>query len=210
MQFPDARVLVFAKAPVAGACKTRLIPALGPEGAARLAEALLWDTLERISEAGLAPVDLWCAPDATAPIFNALAERFRLQLKTQRGCDLGARMQGAMAATLAHAEKTVLMGTDCPGLDADYLQQALIALAKRPVVLGPADDGGYVLMGLRREALPCLPALFAAMPWGTDQVAALTRARMRAAKLEWAELASLADIDRPEDLAQGLHSPRVV
>lgn len=200
MRFPSARILVFAKAPIAGACKTRLAPALGDEGAARLAEALLYDTVARLSLARLAPIDLWCTPDAAHPLFIALAERFELQLKTQQGADLGARMQSAAAATLAHAQRLVLIGADCPDLDAEYLQQALSALSQYPAVLGPADDGGYVLLGLRREMTASLATLFAPMPWGSDQVAARTRKRMHAAGLDWLELPRLADIDRPEDL----------
>ncbi|MBK5931394.1 TIGR04282 family arsenosugar biosynthesis glycosyltransferase [Halochromatium salexigens] len=197
-----ARILVFAKAPVPGACKTRLIPALGAEGAARLAETLLRETLERVASARLAPIELWCAPDATHPVFSALAERVGLQLETQRGSDLGARMQTATAGALVTSERAVLIGTDCPALDADYLRQALSALNNQPAVLGPADDGGYVLLGLRRDAAPALPALFASMPWGSDRIAAITRARMREAHVDWVELPSLADIDRPEDVAQ--------
>lgn len=201
MQFPRARLLVFAKAPVPGGCKTRLIPALGPEGAARLAEALLIGTLDRIANADLASVELWCAPDIDHPAFQALAGRHKLQLQTQRGADLGERMQAATAAALATTERVLLIGADCPDLDAAYLQQALAALSQRPAVLGPANDGGYVLLGLRQAAAPVLPALFAPMSWGSGQVAAITRERMRAAGLDWTELPSLADIDRPGDLA---------
>lgn len=200
MNLANARILVFAKAPLPGLCKTRLIPALGAEGAARLAERLLLDTVERVSAAGLATIELWCSPDPSHPLFQSAAERYRLQLQTQRGADLGARMRHAAASTLADAERMLLVGCDCPGLDADYLRQALLALRDRPAVLGPADDGGYVLLGLRRDALGALPSLFAPMAWGTDQVAAITRERLRDAGLAWAELSSLPDIDRPEDL----------
>jgi len=198
----NARILVFAKAPVPGSCKTRLIPALGASGAAKLAATLLQDTIERAAGAQLAPIELWCAPDATHPVFQALAARFDLRLASQRGVDLGERMQKAAASGLAQSERVLLIGTDCPGLDADYLQQALLALAEQPAVLGPADDGGYVLLGLRREAISALPALFATMAWGSDRVAAITRERLRAAGLSWTELSSLADIDRPEDLGR--------
>jgi glycosyltransferase A (GT-A) superfamily protein (DUF2064 family) len=258
MRFPSARILVFAKAPVPGQCKTRLIPALGAEGAARLAEDLLCGTLERVTQAGLAPVELWCAPQTRHPLFVRLSERLMLRLEVQHGADLGARMQAAAEAALGRAEQVVLIGTDCPALDADYLQQALQALTKQPTphrphertrpteltgapelkgppelksphkparphglirpceplrphelnaqpaqaVLGPAEDGGYVLLGLRREALRALPALFSEMPWGGGQVAAITRQRLRDAGLVWTELISLADIDEPEDLAR--------
>lgn len=209
MRFPRARILVLAKAPVPGQCKTRLIPMLGPSGAARLAERLLEQTLQEATVAGEAPVDLWCAPDAGHALFQCLATRYEVNLTSQRGADLGARMLAAIRATFAQGtERLVLIGTDCPALGAPYLAGALGALTSARVVIGPADDGGYVLIGMRRDALPAAEALFASMPWGGPQVAALTRGRLASVGLRWAELPSLADLDRPEDLnhciAQGL------
>ena len=209
MRFPNARILVFAKAPVPGQCKTRLIPALGAEGAARLAETLLCQTLERVTSAGLAPVELCCAPETTHPLFLRLSERLQLRLQAQRGPDLGARLRAAAESALERAEQVLLIGTDCPDLDAGYLQQALQALTKQRAVLGPAEDGGYVLLGLRREALSALPLLFTKMPWGSAQVAQITRERMRDAGLAWTELASLADIDQPQDLVLFLREAQV-
>lgn len=201
-RFPHARILIFAKAPAPGACKTRLIPALGAEGAARLAGKLLTATVERTCGAGLAPVELWCAPDTSNPLFRQHAERFTLPLLTQCGADLGARMSSAMTAALETADRAVLIGTDCPGLDAAYLEGALAALDTAPIVIGPAVDGGYVLLGARRDAASAFDQIFTAMPWGSDRVARLTRARLREAGMDWAELATLADIDRPEDLTR--------
>jgi hypothetical protein len=203
LRFPLAKILIFAKAPVPGACKTRLIPILGREGAARLAGELLNSAVERACQTRLAPVELWCAPDTSHSLFRQLAGRYPLSLQAQRGTDLGERMGGALRVALASAERAVLIGTDCPDLDAAYLEHALDALGEVPVVLGPAADGGYVLLGVNRDAAAALDALFAVMPWGSDSVAAKTRERIRAAGLRWAELATLVDIDRPEDLARG-------
>lgn len=200
-RFPQARILVFAKAPVPGACKTRLIPALGPEGAAALHRALLEDTLARLVPAALAPMQLWCAPDTEQPVFKDLAARWGVTLRPQHGRDLGERMLHAATAALADAEAVVLIGCDCPGLGPAQVTAALAALLEPPqqdAVLGPADDGGYVLLGLRRAA----PELFTDMPWGGDQVAAITRARMAGLGWRWQELPPLADVDRPADLAQ--------
>lgn len=208
VRWPRARLLVFAKAPVPGACKTRLIPALGEQGAAAFAERLLRDTLTRLSAARLAPLELRCAPDCTHPVFTALAARLPIRLAAQRGGDLGERMGDAVAETLGEAEMAVLLGTDCPRLDARYLARALAALSGQDAVLGPASDGGYVLLGLRRSSRcgpPERDALFRAMPWGSERVAARTRERLRLHGLRWAELPALTDIDRPEDLgAAGL------
>jgi len=200
-RFPQARILLFAKAPVPGACKTRLIPALGAVGAAALHRELLENTLARLVPAAIAPLSLWCLPDATHPAFQALAGHSGVSLHRQRGEDLGARMLHAAARALAEAEAVVLIGCDCPGLGPEQVASALATLLEPPqceAVLGPADDGGYVLLGLRRAA----PGLFTDMPWGGDQVAAVTRERMAALGWRWRELAPLADVDRPEDLAR--------
>lgn len=199
-RFPTARILVFAKAPVPGACKTRLIPALGAEGAAALHRELLEGTLARLAPAGIAPLELWCAPDAGHAAFQDLATRWGVSLHGQQGGNLGERMLHAATHALAEAEAVVLIGCDCPGLGPAQIASALTALLAQPrqdAVLGPAEDGGYVLLGLRRPA----PELFTVMPWGGDQVAALTRARMAGLGWRWWELAPLADVDRPEDLA---------
>jgi len=200
MRFPNARILIFAKAPLPGGCKTRLIPALGRDGAAALAERLLCGTIERIGGAGLAPAELWCAPDVEHPLFQRLAIGFDLRLEIQRGDDLGVRMQHATALALERAERVVLIGTDCPDLGPEYLRQALDSLSEHAVALGPADDGGYVLLGLSRDARRVLPRLFEEVPWGSDRVAEITRQRLEASLLRWTELPSLMDIDRPEDL----------
>jgi rSAM/selenodomain-associated transferase 1 len=200
VRFPTSRIQLFAKAPLVGAAKTRLIPALGAAGAARLHERLLRETLARLAPALLAPIELWCAPDCDHPVFVELAARYALTLRRQRGEDLGERLQQAAADALSGgaeaAEMVLLIGCDCPDLDAGYAAEALEALEGHDAVLGPAADGGYVLLGLRRAE----PALFRGMPWGGEHVAALTRARMHSVGLRWRELAVLRDLDRPEDL----------
>lgn len=196
MLFPDARVLIFAKAPEPGRVKTRLHPALGPRVAADLQARLLSDTVDRLANPGLAPVELWCSPGPDRDPFPELAHRYGLGLHRQRGEDLGARMLYAAADALSRGNAVILVGTDCPLLDGTYLRRALAALDDRGAVLGPAEDGGYVLLGLRRA----VPALFSNFPWGTDRVAAITRDRMEALGWDWEELPILWDLDRPEDL----------
>ena len=187
-----------AKAPVAGLAKTRLIPALGAEGAARLAQRLLEETMAQARAAGLGRVELCCTPDDQHPAFAAQQARGGVRLTLQGPGDLGARMNLALSRGLAQAERVVLIGTDAPCLDAAYLQAASAALAGSDAVLGPAADGGYVLIGLRRPA----PQLFERMPWSTAQVLALTRSRLAESGLRWTELTTLADIDEPPDLAR--------
>lgn len=195
MRYPQGRIIVFAKAPEPGAVKTRLIPALGAEGAARLSARLIRDTLDRAGGCALAPVELHVSPDTAHPFFRSLADC--PPLRAQQGADLGERMQAALAAALTGAGFAVLIGTDCPVLDCAYLEQACAALAGgRDAVLGPADDGGYVLIGLRRADA----RLFAGVDWGSTRVLAQTRARLAALGWDGLELPTLWDLDRPADL----------
>jgi rSAM/selenodomain-associated transferase 1 len=196
MRFPDARILIFAKVPEPGRVKTRLIPLLGAQGAADLHARLLADTVARLAPAGLAPVELWCAPDPGCASFSELANRYPLGLHPQRGADLGERMLDAAADALTRSGAVVLVGTDCPPLGRAYLARALTELRAADAVLGPAEDGGYVLLGIKTAA----PVLFSSIPWGTDRVAAVTRDRMGALGWSWAELPVLWDLDRPDDL----------
>jgi rSAM/selenodomain-associated transferase 1 len=196
LRFADARILIFAKAPEPGQVKTRLIPVLGARGAADLQARLLRDTMARLAATRLASIELWCAPDCLREPFPELADRYRLGIHGQRGTELGERMLHAATDALRRGDKVVLVGTDCPSLDGAYLEQALMALEGHDAVLGPAEDGGYGLLGLKRAA----ETLFRDMPWGSDRVAELTRNRMEGLAWQWAELPLLWDLDRPEDL----------
>ncbi|MBL0718834.1 TIGR04282 family arsenosugar biosynthesis glycosyltransferase [Piscinibacter sp. Jin2] len=194
---PRFHLTVLAKAPVPGLAKTRLIPALGPEGAAALAERLLDHALDQALAAGFDTVELCVTPDADHPAVQRQAARPGLRLSLQGEGDLGARMARALDRALAGgAAGAVLIGTDAPALDAARLRAAAQALAQADAVTVPAHDGGYALIGLRRPA----PALFEGMAWSTAGVLAATRARAAAAGLRLAELAPLHDIDEPADL----------
>lgn len=192
----DCPVIVMAKAPVAGYAKTRLIPALGADAAAQLAQRLLRHAIAQALAAGIGPVELCCAPDARHAVFAELAGDTRVALSEQGEGELGARMARALQRALATHERALLIGTDAPALDAAVLRLARDGLADHDAVIGPAFDGGYTLIGLRRVE----PTLFEAMPWSTPQVLAITRQRLRAAGLRHAELPPLHDIDEPADL----------
>ena len=197
MSLPTA-VVVMAKAPVAGYAKTRLIPALGADGAARLAQRFLVETVRQAMASGVGEVELCCAPHRHHPAFADIASQAGLALTDQGGGDLGARMARAIDRRLGVGlgNRAILIGTDVPALDADVLRRAQQALADHDAVFAPTHDGGYALIGLRRPAAP----LFDAMPWSTDQVMAVTRGRMLALGLRHVELPMLADVDEPADL----------
>jgi len=195
VRYPEARLLVFAKAPVPGEVKTRLIPALGAQGAAALQARLTRRAVETALAANVAPVELWCSPDDRHPFFHELPVARRVQ----RGTDLGERMADALCTALAQSRFAILIGTDCPTLTDDYLRDAAECLALgEDAVLGPAEDGGYVLIGLRR----CEARLFEGIAWGTAEVLAATRARLAECGFHWHELPTLWDVDRVDDLAR--------
>jgi uncharacterized protein len=189
-------LLVFARDPVPGQVKTRLIPALGAAGAADLYRQLLEHTLRTAAAVPGVSRTLWIDRPDPGPWVREAAAAHGMALATQCAGDLGQRMQQALTAALAGADRAVLIGSDCPGYDASYLEQAFARLECQDAVLGPAADGGYVLIGLRRPA----PGLFEGVDWGTHRVLGQTRARLHRLDLRWAELPTLHDLDTADDL----------
>ena len=200
MRFPDSRILLFAKAPEPGQVKTRLAPALGERRAAELYAELLSGVIDRIG-GDIAPLQLWCAPTAQHPFFQQLAQKHWVSLHQQQEGDLGQRMEHAARQSLTEASTVLLIGGDCPVLDGRYLRRALEWVdGGGDAVLGPAEDGGYVLLGLRQA----MGDLFQNIPWGTGAVCNITRQRLDALKWQWRELDPLWDVDREEDLERYL------
>jgi rSAM/selenodomain-associated transferase 1 len=194
----QVQVAVLAKAPVPGLAKTRLMPALGPQGAARLQRQLTRAALQTALDAGLGAVTLWCAPHAQHRFFRALRQTTGVPCLVQASGDLGARMHTAFRL---HCEQgpLLLTGTDCPPLTPAHLRQAAQALLDGDdAVFLPAEDGGYVLVGLRRPQA----ALFRDIAWSTGAVMAQTRERAVEAGLRVRELETLWDLDVPADLAR--------
>jgi len=188
-------VAILAKAPVPGRAKTRLIPAIGAHAAAVLQERLTDRAVETACAADVGPVTLWCSPTVDQASFQELAWRFPVVLKQQPDGDLGDRMLGAIAAQNG---PTLVIGTDCPALGAEHLRAAAQALDDADIVLIPAEDGGYVLIGARAVHLE----LFSGIAWGTPKVLTETRARTTALGLKAVELPTLWDVDTEADLAR--------
>lgn len=190
------RIVIIAKAPIAGFCKTRLIPALGAHGAAWLAQRMLTRSVRCALDARLGPVELCVTPGFQAFDWPSLGLPDGLVWSEQGEGDLGARMGRAAQRVTAGGEAILLIGTDCPGLDSSVMKNAAAALQDHDACLVPAADGGYVLLGLKRFS----PTLFDNMPWSTEVVAEETRQRL--SRLGWrlSSLARLHDIDEPQDL----------
>lgn len=192
MKFPRACVAVFAKEPVAGKVKTRLIPALGAEGALTVHLDLMDRIFTVLNNLVLCPTQLWVSAN---PSHSAFA-KFTGEHKLQAGADLGQKMNNTANNVLIDYESVVIIGSDCPQMDEDYLLLALKALQDHDLVFGPAMDGGYVLIGMNQAC----PAVFEGVEWGTERVLQQSRERLTRHNLSWHELPPLFDIDRPEDL----------
>ena len=185
---------MLAREPVAGAVKTRLIPAVGAAGAATLYRAFTEDLCANLG--GRFRTTVACAPTLARPYFQRLASRYGLELSDQQEGDLGARMRRVAEDALAGVRRVVIVGSDAPTLPMETVRAAFSALRRHRVVLGPSLDGGYYLLGLRAP----VPDVFTRMPWGTDRVFARTLARLRAIDVTPALLAPLYDIDTGDEI----------
>jgi rSAM/selenodomain-associated transferase 1 len=197
---PSLHLAVFARAPTPGAAKTRLIPRLGAAGAARLQDRLTHMTLQRACALPAANVTLWVAGPIDDPSIMRAARTFGVALRSQHGGDLGARMLDAFEATLGEPCPMLLIGTDCPAQTVADLERARIALQSSDAVLQPAEDGGYVLIGMVHPQR----ALFANVAWGTDRVLDATRRQAARHGIALAEMPTTWDLDRPADLDRAL------
>jgi rSAM/selenodomain-associated transferase 1 len=198
-KYPDAVLMIFCKAPVAGQVKTRLTPELTAEQAVQVHIELTQRTLQLATISHLCPVQLWCTPSTDHAFFAASAQTWPVILQQQKGVDLGKRMNQAFCQALNSYSRALIIGCDCPSLTEQDLEEALTALTRsRCCVLAPAEDGGYVLIGLNQPH----PELFDNMPWGTGRVLEQTRARIKHYHLHHHELKEQWDVDTPTDLTR--------
>jgi uncharacterized protein len=193
---PDTLICVFAKEPRAGAVKTRLIPLLGPQGAADFHARCVRHALRTALDAALGPVDLCCSPASGAAFFARCAADFGVALTEQGDGSLGERMHHALEHGLSRHESVIIFGADCPALPAQDIREAARALRGGfDAALSPAEDGGYVLIGTRKTD----PRLFDNVTWSSAQVMQQTRDNLQQLGWQWKELALQWDIDRPAD-----------
>lgn len=196
---PPIPLLLFAKAPRAGAVKTRMQPYLSADTAAQLAAQMLADTVANACANWPGEVALCVRPRADEPVFAELAARHGIAVEAQTGDDLGSRMLNALAAGIGRAGAAAVMGCDVPHCPAAVLAAAHTLLVRGENPIGAAADGGFYLLGLQRAR----PALFAGVQWSGPAVLATVRARAATAGIagiELTDLPPLRDIDRPADL----------
>lgn len=189
--------LVFAKAPIGGKVKTRLLSSIPQEKVLSLYKNLVLHSLRIAIESYIGPVELWCTPSIDHPFFKQCAEIFQIPLFCQSDGDLGKRMAHAINNSLQKASLSLLIGTDSPSLTPEDLKEAKESLIQGyQAVLSPAEDGGYVLIGLSQFH----PSLFEGISWGSSSVLRETRKRLQRLRWQWKELSERWDVDRPEDL----------
>ena len=194
-------VIQFAKAPAFGKVKTRLQSVLTDVQRNELHCAMTAWTCQQLYHSGIAHRELWVDGDGGKDFFQQLKREFNCELFSQVGNDLGERMKFAAERALQKYDQVIIVGSDCPFITPDYLVQAINALVDYSTVFGPADDGGYVLLGLRELET----SLFGNIPWGGDRVLSTSVKRLESNSESkpnsFRLLESLADIDRPEDLS---------
>lgn len=198
MKYPGGCILQFAKAPELGKVKTRLQGAIGAEGALQLHQVLIKKVAGRVIEANLCPLELWVAGDPEHQFFRSIADRHSVAVRAQQGGDLGERMGHAIRHALARFEFVIVIGSDCCVLDEAYLRLAVEQLKNNSAVIGPAEDGGYVLIGLSRYH----SALFEGIDWGTERVLEQTLSKLERLGWLFCQLPLRWDVDRPEDLGR--------
>ncbi len=188
-------IIIFAKFPAQGMAKTRLQPALGIDGAAKMARQLLLHSIEQALASGF-NVEMCVSPAPTDPCWQTLDLPNSLHWSAQAEGDLGLRMLTASQNALKRFGKVLLTGSDCPDLTAQKMQSAAQQLKQYDISMVPAVDGGYVLLGLKQANA----RLFSDMTWSVSDVAAVTQQRIK--DLGWSLVLSepLVDIDEPDDL----------
>ncbi|MCR4348215.1 MAG: TIGR04282 family arsenosugar biosynthesis glycosyltransferase [Sulfuricaulis sp.] len=189
-------LIIFARQPVPGETKTRLQPDYSPEKSAEIAAFMIRATVELAVSAWPGDVMLYAWPGVAHPLFQDIANEFKIGLAPQVEGDLGAKMLDALRAVMKPRGSAAIMGCDVPQCGWDVLDQANDWLARGKSVLGPTEDGGYYFIGLQEAR----PELFADIPWGSGRVLEMTLSRADKLGLEFELLPKLRDIDTANDL----------
>ncbi|MCU7800970.1 MAG: TIGR04282 family arsenosugar biosynthesis glycosyltransferase [gamma proteobacterium symbiont of Lucinoma myriamae] len=199
-RYPDTLVIIFAREPLAGQVKTRLIPTLGEEGATKIYKQLLDYAINNVITSNLSPANICITPESNRHYFTQMTCSSQFELSVQSGNDLGERMYNSLIQALKHYSKAILIGTDCPFLSHNDLQQSIATLDNNDMVFSPANDGGYVLVGANAVNPVVFEQVFEQIDWGTEKVMAQTRMKLLKHKVSWQELSAQNDIDIEADL----------
>ena len=205
-KFPDAKIFIFSKPAIAGKCKTRLIPSLGNERAAKVQSKLLIKIIDDLLEYQLCPFEIW--QSVASPYFTELNSNYnhKLILETQIGNDLGERMSHALSSGLKRSKMIIIIGSDCIEYSKQYLVNAIRSLDDNEMVIGPAFDGGYVLIGGRFN----YPEVFKGVHWGTDKVYRESLAVLNSKNISYSQLNPLNDIDTADDYEKAVQICRTI
>lgn len=195
MNKQNNQLIVFAKSPQPGQCKTRLIPLIGKQKACDFYKSLVTHCFQTLNELQGIGISIHVFPDTQDDFLQTLNQQSNFQMHKQQGNDLGERMYFAMQRALLNSSKVVLIGTDTPLLSKAYIDSAFNALNKHDVVYGPAEDGGYVLIGANKIDA----SLFQNINWSTDKVLQQSLLKSNAADYKVKLLNTLWDIDTPDD-----------
>lgn len=197
IQHADTAILIFCKAPVPGKVKTRLTTAFSAEDAAEIHRQLSLQTIATVVTSHLCQVQLWCSPTMEHVFFQRIVAQYPVSLHQQAEGDLGQKMHYAISLALETCRNAIVIGCDCPTLSKEDFQESITALNNgSDIVLAPAEDGGYVLIGMHQPHTE----IFRGITWGSSLVLAETRTRISYLQLKSYELNDHWDIDTPDDL----------
>jgi len=191
----NKQLIIFIKAPVAGHCKTRLIPLLGEQGATDFYKHLVRHCVDMATQLNNTNIAIYTYPDTQHPFIQELTTEKGVSLHCQQGIDLGERMHNAIAMSLKTHTQCVLIGSDCPIMNTHYIEQAFKALESHDITMGPALDGGYVLIGSNKISTE----VFSNTQWSTDNVLDQCIKNLHQLKYSYHLLPELWDIDTPSD-----------
>ena len=192
--YPDVKIIVFTKPPIAGKCKSRLIPHLGKEGAADVQKKLLFNITNKLKEYNICPFEIWTSE--ASEFFSKHSLFSEIIIKLQNGSDLGQRMSHAIHSSIGSNKPVILIGSDCAEFSKPYFTQAIQQLENHDVVFGPAYDGGYVLVGMSVYS----PIIFQDIQWGENDVLKLSCQRLDHELTSYSLLPVLHDIDDYDDI----------
>ena len=198
-KYPHIRLIMMTRAPVAGQVKSRLAKSIGNRRAAAVYRNMMQAQISKLLAANICPLELHVCPQVRHPFFIAMRRGGVVRVERQQGNNLGSQMHHAIRSGLQRAEAVILIGADVPGISVEQIEQVCTLLSSRDeLIIMPADDGGYGLLGMRKVDA----GLFRAVHWGTQRVCKQTLRRATQLGINYRLFSSCYDIDYQRDLAR--------